>query len=86
MEEKKAPAHEIVKTYTKDNLRIIWKPQMCAHAGICVRTLPNVYKPEEKPWVQPESATVEQLMAQIDRCPSGALSYELIDAKEEAKG
>lgn len=70
------------KVYTKDNLRIIWRPDLCQHAGICVRTLPKVYRPQDKPWINPEHAAVEELMAQIDRCPSGALSYELINLKE----
>jgi hypothetical protein len=34
-----------------------------------------VYKPKEKPWIQQENASVAELMAQIDKCPSGALSY-----------
>lgn len=70
------------KVYTKDNLRIIWHPDLCQHAGVCVRTLPKVYRPQDKPWIKPEHATVEDLMEQIDRCPSGALSYEFTDLKE----
>lgn len=67
---------EIVKRYGKDGFDIIWKPAKCIHAEICVKTLPGVYKPGDKPWIQPESATVSDLKAQIDRCPSGALSFE----------
>ena len=67
---------EIVKKYSKEGFNIVWKPAKCIHSGICVKTLPGVYRPEEKPWIQPESATVSELRAQIDRCPSGALTYE----------
>ncbi|MDR0892349.1 MAG: (4Fe-4S)-binding protein [Mediterranea sp.] len=63
--------------YTNGELTIVWRPDICIHAGICVKTLPAVYHPKERPWVQMENATTKQLMAQIDQCPSGALSYRL---------
>ena len=64
-----------MKEYVKDDLVIMWKPEKCIHAGICVKTLQNVYNPKEKPWIKPENATVEELEQQIDLCPSKALSY-----------
>lgn len=64
-----------MKEYVKDDLVIMWKPEKCIHAGICVKTLPNVYNPKEKPWIKPKNATVEELEQQIDLCPSKALSY-----------
>lgn len=54
----------------------------CQHAGICVKMLPNVYHPKERPWVQIENATTEELIAQIRKCPSGALSYKMNKEKE----
>ena len=67
---------ESVKRYEKDGITIVWKPAKCIHSEICVKTLPTVYRPGEKPWIQPESAEISDLRAQIDRCPSGALTYE----------
>lgn len=61
--------------YTRDGLTIIWKPDLCIHSGICVRTLPEVYRPKERPWIKMENAAAGELIDQIDRCPSGALSY-----------
>ncbi|MDR2815722.1 MAG: (4Fe-4S)-binding protein [Proteiniphilum sp.] len=63
--------------YTKDDLKIIWKPELCRHAGICVKMLPKVYRPQERPWVRPEMAEKNELIEQISQCPSGALSYSL---------
>lgn len=65
-----------VKKYSNGEITIIWKPDLCIHAGICVRTLPQVYNVRERPWVKPENATTQQLIDQIDRCPSKALTYE----------
>jgi uncharacterized Fe-S cluster protein YjdI len=65
------------KTYTNGELTIVWKPAKCIHSGICARTLPAVYKPKEKPWITAENATTQELMDQINNCPSGALSYRM---------
>lgn len=67
---------EKVHKYPNKKITVVWKPEKCIHSGICVKNLPNVYHPKEKPWITPENATDEQLMEQIDKCPSGALTYE----------
>ena len=66
----------IIKKYKKEELTIIWEPKKCIHAAICVKELPGVYDPNSKPWIKPENASVDQLKSQIDKCPSGALSFE----------
>lgn len=68
-------ARELVKEYSKDDFTVIWKPKKCIHSEVCWRTLPEVYKPKEKPWIQPENASISALKSQIDKCPSGALTY-----------
>ena len=65
------------KEYSNGELTIIWQPDLCQHSGICVKTLPQVYNPKERPWIKIENATTEELIAQIKMCPSGALSYKL---------
>ncbi|NND79852.1 MAG: hypothetical protein HKN53_08130 [Maribacter sp.] len=70
---------EIIKEYVKGDLTILWKPKKCIHAGTCVKTLPNVYDPKGKPWIKPEHASIAELKAQIDECPSAALSYIMKD-------
>jgi len=62
--------------YTNGEITVIWKPKKCIHAAICVKSLPQVYNPKEKPWLKPENATSAELKNQIDLCPSGALSYQ----------
>ncbi len=63
------------KKYVTDDITILWKPELCIHSGLCARHLPQVFKPKERPWVQPTNATTEELIHQIGQCPSGALSY-----------
>ena len=69
--------------YSNGELTIIWQPDLCQHSGICVKTLPQVYNPKERPWVKIENATTDELIAQINKCPSGALSYRLNKNEEE---
>ncbi|MCY1245249.1 hypothetical protein D3C87_69980 [compost metagenome] len=66
---------ETIKEYQKDNFTVIWKPGRCIHAGVCVKTLPEVYNPKATPWIKCDKASVEALKQQIDACPSGALTY-----------
>jgi uncharacterized Fe-S cluster protein YjdI len=60
--------------YSNGEITILWKPKVCSHSGVCVRTLPNVYDPKSRPWIRPENATTRELIEQIAKCPSGALS------------
>ncbi|MCA6068553.1 (4Fe-4S)-binding protein [Chryseobacterium sp. RG1] len=63
--------------YTNGNLTIIWQPQKCIHSTVCVKMLPKVYNPKERPWIKAENASIPELKNQIDHCPSGALSYQI---------
>jgi uncharacterized Fe-S cluster protein YjdI len=72
---------EMKKEYSNGELTVVWQPRLCQHAAVCVNSLPRVFKPREQPWIQLENATTAEVMAVIDRCPSGALSYRLNDEK-----
>ena len=67
---------EIIKRYTKDGVTVVWKPSVCIHSTICFRGLPSVFDPRRKPWVEMEGAENENIIDQVNRCPSGALSIE----------
>lgn len=63
--------------YSNGELTIIWRPALCQHSGICMKMLPEAYKPSERPWIKITNATTEQFIAQVDACPSKALTYRL---------
>lgn len=65
----------MIKIYSNNEITVVWKPEKCTHSGVCVKTLPQVYNPQVKPWITIENATTEELKAQLSKCPSGALSY-----------
>jgi len=66
---------EITRTYTNGEVTVVWKPEVCIHSAMCFRGLPKVFGPRKRPWVTPEGATTEEIVAQVQKCPSGALSY-----------
>lgn len=41
------------REYPNEDIAVIWEPDKCIHSGICVRTLPQVYDPEARPWIRP---------------------------------
>jgi putative redox protein len=72
----------VIKHYSNDDVTVVWKPDLCRHTGICAHGLPLVFDPRRRPWVQLEHADTETIKAQVERCPSGALSW----IKKEDKG
>ena len=74
---------EIIKEYVNGDLIVIWKPKKCIHAAECVKRLPEVYNPDEKPWIKAENANIEDLKKQIQACPSGALTYKMANVETQ---
>ena len=66
---------DITKKYTNGEVTIVWKPNLCIHSKICWTEMKQVFNPFEKPWIKPESAETGKIIAQVKKCPSGALSY-----------
>lgn len=64
------------KEYTNNEITVLWDSSKCIHAAQCVKNARNVFKPKEKPWVQMENGTTEEIKKAIDLCPSKALSYK----------
>ena len=67
-------AEKIVK-YTRDNITVLWKPELCIHSKKCWQELPEVFNPRVRQWVNMQGADSDRIMEQVSKCPSGALSY-----------
>lgn len=76
----------MTKHYTRDDLTVIWKPDMCIHSTVCWKGLKGVFDPRKRPWINMEGAEAEQIMEQVSRCPSGALSYVLNSTETTTAG
>lgn len=80
-----ADLKNIEKKYSNGEITVVWKPGTCIHSENCFRGLPQVFDPSKCPWITIDGATTEQIKAQVDKCPSGALSwfYDKQDGKSE---
>jgi CDGSH-type Zn-finger protein len=62
-------------------ITILDNRSICAHAGVCTDRLKSVFRMGTEPWIDPDAAPVEAIMATIAQCPSGALSYAVDGAE-----
>jgi CDGSH-type Zn-finger protein/uncharacterized Fe-S cluster protein YjdI len=62
------------KDYRGSGVVVSFDSRRCIHAAECVGGLPQVFNPDARPWIQPDKAAAERIIAVVARCPSGALS------------
>lgn len=65
--------------YLGDGLTIHDDRSVCAHAGFCTDQLAAVFKLGEEPWIDASRSERAAIVAQVKRCPSGALSVTVGD-------
>ena len=64
------------RSYVGKSVTISFDADVCQHSGNCVNGLAAVFDTEKKPWIDPDGASPEEVVAQVDLCPSGALRIE----------
>ena len=72
-------------TYEGKRITIFDNRAICAHAGLCTDGLKSVFRYGEEPWIDADGAAVADIIATIDKCPSGALSYAIDGAERKEK-
>lgn len=73
-----------MKPVETEDLTIHFDGKTCIHARRCVLGLPGVFDPDQRPWIQPGDSDSDALIAVIEACPSGALTYERKSGPDEA--
>ena len=71
-------ARGVTRAYENGEIRVIWRPDLCVHSGVCVRGLPEVFRPRDRPWIDLGGATSDRIVEQVEQCPAGALSWERV--------
>lgn len=61
------------KVYEGGGIAVEWEPSLCIHSAHCVASLPAVFDPKRRPWVDATAAEADAIERVVAGCPSGAL-------------
>ncbi|MGD9893923.1 MAG: (4Fe-4S)-binding protein [Dehalococcoidia bacterium] len=67
------------REYRTDQIAVQWEPEFCIHSAHCIRSLPDVFIPSDRPWVHVDRATADAIAEAVMRCPTGALHFRRLD-------
>ncbi len=67
------------REYATDSVVVHWNSERCIHTAICLNTLPAVFDVGRRPWIDPTAAGADEVAAAVERCPTGALTYQRTD-------
>jgi CDGSH-type Zn-finger protein len=79
------PAKDRRQSYAGKRVTIFDNRSLCAHAGFCTDGLKSVFRMHEEPWIDPDGAGMREIVATIEKCPSGALSYAIEGVEAKAR-
>lgn len=68
-----------IHRYSGKSVEVTYDAGRCIHAAECVHGLPGVFDPKARPWIDPDGASADELVAVVDRCPTGALRVSRSD-------
>lgn len=71
--------------YDNEKIKVTYDLNRCIHARECVNGLPEVFNPDKKPWINPDNAEAGQIADVIEKCPTGALHYEMLESDRSEK-
>lgn len=64
------------RAYAGKNVTVSFDAEICQHSAVCVNGLAAVFDTAKKPWIEPDGASADAVIAQVALCPSGALRIE----------
>ncbi|TVP99925.1 MAG: hypothetical protein EA359_16505 [Balneolaceae bacterium] len=76
---------EKIHIYKSDDIKITYDVNRCIHSAKCVKGLPRVFDSKKKPWIQPENAPGDAIARVIEKCPTGALQYKMLNGEANEK-
>lgn len=64
-----------INSYEGAGVTVFYNRLLCSHAGECVRRAANIFDPKQRPWIQPDNGSVNEVREVVEACPSGALRW-----------
>ena len=62
-----------------DNVNVSWNGRLCIHIAECGQAKGDLFVSGRQPWCQPDLVGVNDVKEVVERCPSGALAYQVKD-------
>lgn len=62
------------RTYNTDQITVNWDSDKCIKCGNCHEQLPEVFQPDERPWIKIDAAPAEKIKEIVRECPTQAIS------------
>ena len=62
-------------------IRVTYDADVCQHAAACVKGLPAIFNGDASPWSIVATAEPQAIADQVARCPSGALTFEMLTSR-----
>lgn len=75
----KAEGPDRLFSYEGTDVTVTFNPRLCSHAAECGKRAKHIFNPKQKPWVQPDNGTIDEVKNVIAACPSGALALAKTD-------
>jgi uncharacterized Fe-S cluster protein YjdI/CDGSH-type Zn-finger protein len=63
------------REYSSDTIKVQWYASRCIHSAACIRALPQVFNPRQRPWVKVDAANADAIADAVVKCPTGALHF-----------
>lgn len=75
-------------TYPGNKVDICWDGRLCIHVAECGQAQGDLFVGGRQPWCIPDLVDVNEIVEVVERCPSGALAYQVKDGNtaEQADG
>lgn len=71
--------------FSNGEVIVTYEPSRCIHSEACAKGLSEVFKTAVIPWIDLDGASTKQIISQVKKCPSGALSCTRIENKKSVK-
>ena len=66
-------------SFPGEKVDVVWDGRLCIHIGECGQAQGDLFVAGRKPWCQPDLVDSSEVKEVVERCPSGALYYEVKD-------
>ncbi|GMR18279.1 MAG: CDGSH iron-sulfur domain-containing protein [Gammaproteobacteria bacterium] len=63
-------------TFPGTKINVEWDGRLCIHIAECGHAKGELFVAGRQPWCQPDLVALEDVIDVVERCPSGALTYE----------